>query len=553
MKTLFNLKYVIAAALFLFTTVSCDDFLDTPPADLLGSEGFYQSPSQSEQGIIGIYAGLRYMSDDSYLHLSEFRSDNVWTEPLPNALRDFAEISTFRAGDDLVSANNAWNRWYKVIYDANVALVKIAGCDFGSNEAMKEQFLGEAHFLRGWAYFELVRLFGNVPLIDTPMSPADVKKVPQSSTQDIYDKIIIPDLTTAKAKLPTSDKMVDSRNNSIAKVGRADKIAAQAMLARVYMAKAGFPLNDNASLSLAETELKAVIVYAEANGKYWAPDSTEWKKQWIPSDEYYNKYSIFAIQYRSGGSGNPALFNFSYSLPPSYTGRRIFGNDIFVEKSLMYEFDRIFTVNGETHRDSRGYNHSILTGYDEEPNFPQYTQTTEKLTLADGSQVDVFTRTMFYKFMPSKRKLAELNMSIDIEGSMTGDQDWPVNLPIIRYEDVLLMYAEIQAGKNVSEAMKIVNRIRERAGCAPETASSADEALKYIKRERRIELMGEGVRWYDLIRWNEWQTAIKNMYDRYNNPNGVDKNNVKDGRYLYAIPRNQMNVSPGLYQQNTGY
>lgn len=71
--------------------------------------------------------------------------------------------------------------------------------------------------------------------------------------------------------------MVDSRNNSIAKVGRADKIAAQAMLARVYMAKAGFPLNDNASLSLAETELKAVIVYAEANGKYWAPDSTEWK------------------------------------------------------------------------------------------------------------------------------------------------------------------------------------------------------------------------------------------------------------------------------------
>lgn len=201
MKTLFNLKYVIAAALFLFTTVSCDDFLDTPPADLLGSEGFYQSPSQSEQGIIGIYAGLRYMSDDSYLHLSEFRSDNVWTEPLPNALRDFAEISTFRAGDDLVSANNAWNRWYKVIYDANVALVKIVGCDFGSNEAMKEQFLGEAHFLRGWAYFELVRLFGNIPLIDTPMSPADVKKVPQSSTQDIYDKIIIPDHDNSESEI----------------------------------------------------------------------------------------------------------------------------------------------------------------------------------------------------------------------------------------------------------------------------------------------------------------------------------------------------------------
>ena len=81
-----------------------------------------------------------------------------------------------------------------------------------------------------------------------------------------------------------------------------------------------------------------MLNYSKSNqNKYWAPTLDEWRKQWMPSTDYYNKYSIFAIQYRTGGTGNSALFNFSMALPPSYTNRRIFGNEIYVEKSLMYE------------------------------------------------------------------------------------------------------------------------------------------------------------------------------------------------------------------------
>ena len=121
----------------------------------------------------------------------------------------------------------------------------------------------------------------------------------------------------------------------------------------------------------------------------------------MPSTDYYNKYSIFAIQYRTGGTGNSALFNFSMALPPSYTNRRIFGNEIYVEKSLMYEFDKIYS---DGKKDGRGNGFSVLTGYEAEPNYPAYTNTKEKLILEDGSQVDVYTKSMFYKFMPSKRK-----------------------------------------------------------------------------------------------------------------------------------------------------
>ena len=221
------------------------------------------------------------------------------------------------------------------------------------------------------------------------------------------------------------------------------------------------------------------------------------------------------------------------------------------KRVLMYEFDKIYS---DGKKDGRGNGFSVLTGYEAEPNYPAYTNTKEKLILEDGSQVDVYTKSMFYKFMPSKRKIAELGMSLTPEVTMKDDNDWPVNLPILRLEDMMLMYAEllVEEGK-IMEAVAYVNDIRKRAGCDEVNTVSAADALKLIKRERRIELMGEGVRWFDLVRWGEWQTEIQSLFDSYHNPDGTDKNNVKTGRYLYPIPLNQLNVTPGLYKQNEGY
>jgi len=555
MKTIIKIRNIIGAALILLGVASCDDFLDTPPSNLMSSEGFYQTPNQCEQGIIGIYSTLRYISEYEYLYLSETRSDNTWVEPQPNGLREYSELGTFRAGYDIKTFNDAWNAWYKVIYNANVAIAKIPDCDFLDKGHIKEQFLGEAYFLRGWAYFELVRLFGNVPLIDTPITTEEAKNIPQSTAREIYDKIIIPDLKAAKSKLPVDSKMVDNLDKSISKKGRADQIAAQAMLGRAYMTMAGFPLNDASALGLAETELTEVIKFSESNSnKYWAPDSIEWRKQFMPTDDYYNKYSIFAIQYRTGGTGNPSIFNHSKALPPTYTGRRIFGNDIFVEKTLMYEFDKTYVNGSDILRDARGHEYSILTGFEAEPNWVAHPQEKQDLTLPDGSTVQVNTKTIVYKFMPSKRKIAALGLSLNSESGMKDDYDWGVNMPVIRLEDVMLMYAEILTTKDVAGAMKIVNKIRERSGCDPEsTTVSPAEALEFVKRERRIELFFEGVRWFDLVRWNEWKSATTNMFNRYNNPAGTDVNNIKDGRYLCPIPMNQMNVKPGLYNQNDGY
>lgn len=535
-------------ALALACTSCSDDFLSTPPTNLISSESFYKTATQSEQAVVGLYSDMSQMDLEGYVYLSECRSDNFWVEPRPNALREYSEIGTFRAGYDIVTFNNTWNRLYKTIYDANMLLSKIEGTTFQS-ESTKNQFVGETRFMRAWAYMELARFFGNVPIIDKPITPAESKAIKQSTAKEVFDQIVIPDLTEAINLLPYKSKMVDANGSSVSSEGRADKIAAQAMLARAYMTLAGYPFNDSGSKASAKTLLKGILDYSAQNGNaYWAPNISEWRKQWMPSSDYYNKYTIFAIQHRLKEGRNYVVFNITPVLAPSYTTKRIFGNSIYVEKSLEYEFERTFS-NGN--RDERGIGYSTLEAMDVETNFDAYANQEGTYTTDEGKTVNVLERTMFYKFTPSTHKLAALGMSFD-ESQMSNDYDWPTNYPILRLEDMMLMYAEILADEgNVSEALKYVNKIRQRAGIDDATATTKDEAMKAIKRERRIELAGEGVRWFDEIRYGEWKSDITSMFDRYNNPDGTDKADVKN--YLCPIPQSQMNAVPGLYTQNEGY
>lgn len=542
-----NLLLLLAICAF----TGCD--LDEEPRDQIPG-GKYNSAKQADQAVLGAYANLRSLSNDLYLYMSECRSDNTWVDPVPNGLREFSEIGTFRADFTLATFNGVWASLYQVINASNLVLTSLPDISFpkdvANTQELKKQLTGEAHFLRGWAYFELVRLYGNVPIIDKVMSPGEIKNIKQSPASEVYQKIIISDLKIAEENLPTSDKMLNGDYATAASMGRADKIATKAMLGRVYMTMAGYPLKDASAEALAEVKLKEVLDYANANNKYWAPDLLEWKKQWLT--EYNNKYSIFAIQYRVGGTGNPAIFNFSPALPASYTSLRMFSNNIFVEKTLFYEYNKTFSKGNI---DGRGEGTTILDGFDAEKNSVAYSNTTETVTIEGVGNVSVLAKSFFYKYTNSLRKRASLGYANNFESSMKDYNDWPVNYPVIRLEDVMLMYAEVllNKGGNVTEAMSYVNKIRARAGCDPATASNATDAMKAVKLERRLELAGEGVRWFDMVRYGEWEKNIKDMLVRYNTPTGTSDSYIKAGRYLYPIPQTEMIGFPGLYVQNADY
>lgn len=157
--------------------------------------------------------------------------------------------------------------------------------------------------------------------------------------------------------------------------------------------------------------------------------------------------------------------------------------------------------------------------------------------------------------MNSLRKRAALGYANNFESTMKDYNDWPVNYPVIRLEDIMLMYAEVLLTKNgnVTEAMSYVNKIRERAGCDPVSATNATDAMSAVKCERRIEFAGEGIRWFDMVRYGEWEKDVKDMLSRYNNPEGTSASYLKTGRYLYPIPQTEMIGFPGLYIQNADY
>jgi len=153
------------------------------------------------------------------------------------------------------------------------------------------------------------------------------------------------------------------------------------------------------------------------------------------------------------------------------------------------------------------------------------------------------------------RKRQSLGYTGNFESEMKDYNDWAVNYPVIRIEDIMLMYAEVLLNKHgdISGAMSYVNKIRQRAGCDAVTAATATDAMKAVKQERRIEFAGEGIRWFDMIRYGEWEKNIKDKLSRYNNPVGTSESYIKPGRYLYPIPQTEMIGFPGLYNQNADY
>ncbi len=539
-----NIFFLSAVALLGFASCG-DDYLETPPRDQLSPDGFYSTPSQCNQGVLGVYADLRYISDYEFWYMSEVRSDNVWVEPQPNGERSYSEIGTFRATSAESTFESCWNAWYKLIYDANTLIEKIDECSGFSSDAIKNQFLGEVHFLRGWAYFELARLFGNVPVILTPMSSSEANGVGQTDAQTVMTDVAIPDLEFAANNLPEKGNLVDALGSSV--TGRADKSAAQGMLARVYMQLAGYPYNVSGATAQAKTYLTQLLA---KKSNYWAPTITDWRSQFMPSNN--DKYSVFAIEYRAGGSGNPTIFEMSPSLPPSYTNIRIFGNQIYPNKALMYEFER---TQATGNKDLRGEGYTYILGYEgENASYPTYSQQYEDVTV-DGVTTNQQVNAIIYKFLPSKRKAAEFGIDQTVENEMKDYYDWPANYSVIRIEDMMLLYAEVLVSEgDISGAMAQVNEIRNRAGVdLRPTNCSASDATKYIRLERQLELFGEGVRWFDEVRYGTWQSDIIGKFNSYNNPAGTDVNNVAEGRYYYAIPSNQMSIKPGLYTQNTGW
>jgi hypothetical protein len=287
---------------------SCgEDYLDPTPVSSIGSNGFYTNESEIEAAVLNIYDGLQLAVQREFA-LVEMRSDNSKTR---SSEGDWAQFETLNVKSTNTTVAEYWALYYNVIFRANTVLEHL---DAAGNST--DQFEGEAKFARALSYFNLVRLYGDVPLIDKVIGPTDTDYFDRDATADVY-ALIVSDLKTAVANLDNTYK------------GRASKAGAQALLAKVYLTLKNY--------GDAQDLLEDVIAGSSALPSFSSVFYTELNSEIIFAIEYTNDAADdsqdFSIEFTQDGR----VRGLNYATPELITAFNTFGGAIRTTTSIIYD------------------------------------------------------------------------------------------------------------------------------------------------------------------------------------------------------------------------
>lgn len=277
-----NIFYII---LFLsaISFSACEKFLEEDPISEIGAESFYATDDEVDAGVISIYSSVRQLYDIEFA-ITEMRTDNTQTRTSEG---DWAQFEYMNVDPSNVSVSTYWTVSYNAIYQANNMVQFL---DIVQDETLRNQLTGEVYFLRAMMYFNLVRLYGGVPLVDKVVSPEEAESYSTRATEAEIYNFIVTDLTNAVSLLQTRGDVVE---------GRATKGAAQTLLAKVYLT-----LGDYTN---ARTLLEAVIAspdYALVTSNY---------NDIFYTDINANTEAIFAVQFIRGDANNSQAFSYAMS------------------------------------------------------------------------------------------------------------------------------------------------------------------------------------------------------------------------------------------------
>ena len=486
-----KLKYnLIAIALLGFSFSSCSDFLEQNPQTDLSENDFYKTADDILSAVNGVYSSLQ--EGDIYGNwyvFGEIPSDNTRNQ-LSGSVTTQNEFDQFYIDTQNSMIANFWKAAYKVINRTNTVLGRIDGIEI--NTELANRYKLECKFIRALMYFNLVRVYGDVPLVLKEISISESYDILREPKENVYNQIIA-DLKEAQ-DLPVS--------YSTAEDGRATQGAAKALLANVYMT-----LHKYAE---AETILAEII----NSGRYSLLENTPgslnidgYKNVFSPVN-HNSKEGIFEIQFLKGGYGEGS--NYANNFAPENSGTNVVavggtgGNNI-PEMDIYNAYEE-----GDLRRDF-----SMSLGY------------------YDNRKNNEWVESRYVcKFMDVPYQ----------------NNDASNNYPVIRYADVILMYAEAlnQNGKT-AEACKYLNMTRRRGfgyqttETSPVDLQTTDKAqfALMVEQERRVDLAFENHRWFDLIRTGR---AVEVMRSK-----GFSLNETN---LICPIPQKQIDVNPKLTQND---
>ena len=529
--------------------VSCgEEFLQTEPLTNKNSESYYKTPAEANEALVGCYDALQLIGAVGVAmpYCAVMAGDLCFAgtgytdgEGYPMIDEHDKTVSTV----DVSLFQDNWRNYYVGIYRCNLLISKIEQVDWSDDPEQKSIVEGEARFLRAYFYFDLVRMFERVPLLTEPT----VDYVPQAEADNVY-KVIAEDLLFAIKNCDDGNYILSSE------AGHANKWAAEALLARVYLYYTGYYQKPDLVGKITSSQALTYLEDLISKGGYGLLDN--FYNLWPAAQTYHaaingnsimdalyvdeaNKEIVFAIKYSyySDYSGNTegnhwmVMNGLRMQTYPPYG----YGNG-WGGCSVVPEFYQSFEAN-DIRRES-----SIIA-------------ISEEGVTYDPNDDKEYTGYYTKKYYPLCDTTG-LNIAQDILGGtnfMIGQyQDYYS----IRYSDVLLMAAELGSSK----AMEYYNKVHTRAGLDAVTGSVTKDM---IFNERKFELAFEGQRYWDLLRYDGKDNltyAAQNL--SYNGPilaggspgtKIINGDIIKTTKGLWQIPQVEIDLSNGRLEQNPGW
>lgn len=495
---------------------SCNKDLTQTPISTATTATFYAQPSDFLQGVSATYNALRNYPD-RLLYLSEIRSDNIYGVSVSG--RDWDPINDFASGiAPNVYVEEAWSADFNGVFKANTVLDQLTkNASSVGSPALANRLTAEARFLRAFFYFDMIRYFGGVPIIDHPVTALEAQSIKRSSVSDTY-KFVIADLQFAIANLPAN--YAGTYPQYVATdVGRATKYAAEAILAQVYMARSG-PTYGVQGPGLASGEWNLAVPLLQdiiSNGGFVFNTSYSNIFAYTNQSPIANKEAIFDVMYLSGQ--NPVV-----------------GADFVWQLTPAGYFTSLNIGNSTGSLEIIPVSNNLFTSYETGDVRKALTIYSAGYTVAGSTE----NRPFFKKYLDVTKPPSASRF------------DWSENFIAVRYTDILMLKAECilngSGGGSQTDVDAIVNQVRTRAGLPSKTGIT----LAQLYDERRREFADEGSRWFDLQRSGNL-IPIMNNWAAIDDAKAHKVNTVTANYVIYPVPQSQLDAAPGLYNQNLGY
>lgn len=481
----------------MLLTTACDNasFLEVKPQGVINANNYFQTSQHAIWATNAVYNSMRdwNMTSFPWLAMTDIVSDDAVKGSFP------ADAQRLTAFDDFSwdpgfpeDIRNSWRGNYQGIFRANVAIDGIPKVPT-MDETLRKRLIGEAKFLRAHFYFNLVRWFGDLPLITRPLTQDEFYTQKRTAVAEVY-KLITSDLTEAIASLPEKSAYAPED------LGRATKGAARGLLAKVYLTIKDYPNAEKYALEVINSNQYALLA--------------DYSKIFLPEGENSSE-SVFEVQ--------------ATALEASYAGAT--------------PWNMVQGVRG-TPNLGWGFNlpsDDLVKGFEFGDPRRDATVLNVGEALPDGSSV-VEDNLQMENERYNQKAWTPAHALLQDNG--------PSNIRILRYADVLLIAAEaLNENGKAQQALTHLNAVRARArgsrrNVLPDITITDKDALRLrIWQERRSELAMEQQRWFDLLRTGQAEARMK----------AIGKNFIKGKHELFPIPQTEIDLGGGNLVQNPGY